>query len=187
MTVSVSPTEFSFVQFDPALIARIGDQMVAALGIDRPVHVEVDETTPLGRLRIEVGETITVHVESGAFEDSRRPREQSEPNTAANLGRALLRANDRIQGGFGEAPADDDLSLRQVCAWDTYCAGRLARLGMRINQQRWLYNFRNRHGFTDRSDAAFERTWSADGLTWGELESISVSGSTADATQGTTA
>jgi hypothetical protein len=191
MTVTVSPTEFSFVQFDPALIARIGDQLVAALGIDRPVHVEVDETTPLGRMRIEVGDAITVHVESGAFEDNRKPREQSEANTAANLGRALLRANDRIQGGFGEAPRDDDLSLRQVCAWDTYCAGRLARLGLTINQQRWLYNFRNRHGFTDAADASFERIWAADGLTWGELESISTSGSTsvstADAGPGSTA
>jgi hypothetical protein len=184
MTVTVSPTEFSFVQFDPALIARIGDQLVAALGIDRPVHVEVDETTPLGRMRIEVGDTITIHVESGAFEDNRKPREQSEANTAANLGRALLRANDRIQGGFGEAPADHDLSLRQVCAWDTYCAGRLARLGLKVNHQRWLYNFRNRHGFTDVADAAFDRIWAADGLTWGALETLSTSGSTTGSTTG---
>jgi hypothetical protein len=176
MTVTVSPSEFKFVQFDAALIARIGDQMVATLGIDRPVHVEVDETTPLGRMRIDLGDTITVHVESGAFEDNRKPREQSEANTAANLGRALLRANDRIQGGFGEAPADDDLSLRQVCAWDTYCAGRLARFGLKINQQRWSYNFRNRHGFTDAADASFASIWAAGGLTWGELESISTTG-----------
>ena len=176
MTVTVSPSEFSFVQFDPALIARIGDQLVAALGIDRPVHVEVDETTPLGRIRIEVGDRIVVHVESGAFEDNRKPREQSEANTAANLGRALLRANDRIRGGFGEAPSDDQLSLRQVCAWDTYCAARLARLDLTVNRQRWLYNFRNRHGFTDEADAAFERIWAADGLTWGALESISTDG-----------
>jgi hypothetical protein len=179
MTVTVSPSEFTFVHFDPALIARIGDQMVAALGIDRPVHVEVDETTPLGRMRIDVGDTITVHVESGAFEDNRKPREQSEANTAANLGRALLRANDRIQGGFGEAPADDDLTLRQVCAWDTYCAGRLARFGLNINQQRWRYNFRNRHGFTDQADHAFDTMWNSDGLTWGELETLSAAATVA--------
>jgi hypothetical protein len=173
MTVSVSPSEFKFVHFDSALIARIGDQMVAALGIERPVHVEVDETTPLGRMRIELADTITLHVESGAFEDSRRPREQSEPSTAANLGRGLLHARDRLRGGFGEAPADDDLSLRQACAWDTYCMARLVRLGLTINQQRWRYNFRNRHGFTDAADAAFDRIWAADGLTWGELEAIS--------------
>ena len=186
MTVTVSPTEFRFVKFDPELIARIGDGLVATLGIDRPVHVEVDETTPLGRIRVEIDETITIHVESGALEDSRKPREQSEAATAANLGRALLRARDRISGRFGEAPGDDDLSLRQVAAWETYCVGRLSRLGLAINQQRWRYNFRNRHGFTDVADSAFDRVWGAVGLTWGELEALSADGAAKPATSQTT-
>jgi hypothetical protein len=93
--------------------------------------------------------------------------------TANSLGRLLLRARDRLLGGFGEAPADTDLSLAQVAAWETYCAGRLERLGVSVNQQRWRYNFRNRHGFSDRSDAAFETLWASDGLTWGELDAIS--------------
>jgi hypothetical protein len=176
MTVSVTPTTFSFVEFDADLIRRIGDGLVEVLGLDRPVHVEVDETTPLGRVRTEIGDTITVHVESGAFEDSRKPREQSDVATTANLGRALLRARDRISGGFGEAPADDDLNLRQIAAWETYCVGRLSRMGVPVNQQRWKYNFRNRHGFTDVADTAFERIWASDGLTWGELETISTEG-----------
>jgi hypothetical protein len=176
MTVSVTPTTFSFVDFDADLIRRIGDGLVEVLGLDRPVHVEVDETTPLGRVRTEIGDTITVHVESGAFEDSRKPREQSDVATTANLGRALLRARDRISGGFGEAPADDDLNLRQIAAWETYCVGRLSRMGVPVNQQRWKYNFRNRHGFTDVADTAFERIWASDGLTWGELETISTEG-----------
>jgi hypothetical protein len=176
MTVTVEPQEFKFVAFDAAVIQRVGDSLVAALGIDRPVHVAVDETTPLGRVSMEVGDTITVHVQSGAFEDSRKPRQQSEVATAAALGRALLRAHDRLHGGFGEAPADDALSLRQTAAWDTYVVGRLSRVGLTVNQQRWLYNFRNRHGFTDVADEAFERIWTADALTWGELESISEQG-----------
>jgi hypothetical protein len=181
MTVSVTPATFSFVEFDADLIRRIGDGLVDVLGLDRSVHVEVDETTPLGRVRTEIGDAITVRVESGAFEDSRKPRQQSEEATTANLGRALLRARDRITGGFGEAPADDELNLRQIAAWETYCVGRLARMGVPVNQQRWKYNFRNRHGFTDVADAAFERVWAADGLTWGELESISLEGATSGA------
>ena len=66
-----------------------------------------------------------------------------------------------------------DLELRQMAAWETYCAGRLARLGLHVNQQRWLYNFRNRHGFTDTADAGFHQLWAADGLTWGEVDAIS--------------
>ncbi|HAP77040.1 MAG TPA: hypothetical protein DCR14_13255, partial [Acidimicrobiaceae bacterium] len=78
----------------------------------------------------------------------------------------------RLSGGFGEAPPDADLSLQQTAAWDTYCAARLARLGLTVNQQRWRYNYRNRFGFTDAADAAFETVWAADGLTWGELQAI---------------
>jgi hypothetical protein len=78
-----------------------------------------------------------------------------------------------LHGGFGEAPADDELSLAQMAAWESYCVGRLVRLGIEVNEQRWRYNFRNRHGFTDASDAAFDQIWSSDGLTWGELDELS--------------
>jgi len=176
MSVTVAPHDFRFVKFDAQVVQRVGDELLVTLGIDRPLHVEIDETTPLGRVRATVNpDGIVVNVESGAFEDSKRPREQSETATAVSLGRILLRTRDRLQGGFGEAPADDELSLRQMAAWETYSAGRLTRLGLTVNQQRWRYNFRNRHGFTDVADAAFERIWAADGLTWTELEAISSS------------
>lgn len=176
MTVTVSPHAFRFVKFDSAVVQRVGDELVATLGLQRPVHLEIDETTPLGRVRAAVDPAtdgpITISVESGAFEDSRRPREQSEVATALSLGRILLRVRDRLEGGFGEAPDDDALGLPRMAAWETYCAGRLSRLGLTVNQQRWRYNFRNRHGFTDLADAAFEQLWSADALTWGELCAI---------------
>ena len=173
MSVTVEPDSFRFVYFDSEVVRRVGDDLVALLGIDRPVHVDIDETTPLARMRVDVGDSIAVHIESGAFEDSKRPRHQSEVATTVNLGRCLLKARDRLTGGFGEAPPDSELALRQVAAWDTYCVGRLARLGVTVNEQRWRYNFRNRHGFTDRADAAFEKVWTAEGLTWGELDAIS--------------
>jgi hypothetical protein len=181
MSVTVSPETFRFVKFDSAVVARVARELVDVLGIDRPVCIEIDETTPLGRVRAAIDPAatgpITISVESGAFEDSRRPREQSEVATAVNLGRILLRVRDRLHGGFGEAPADDDLQLRQLAAWETYCAGRLSRLGLRVNQQRWRYNFRNRHGFTDEADDAFNQVWSSDGLTWAELSAICESAS----------
>lgn len=169
MTVTVSPDTFRFVAYDAGLIRRVGEQLVAALGIDRPVHVQVDETTPLTRMEVTIGDSITIAAESGAFENTRQPRQQSEDATAASLGRALLKARDRLHGGFGEAPADDELTLAQRSAWNTYCAGRLSRLGLRVSEQSWRYDFRNRHGFTDTADAAFDRVWSADALTWAEL------------------
>ena len=173
MSVTVTPQEFKFVAYDAALIQRVAEELLELLGLaDREVNIEVDETTPLARTRVEIGDTISIRAESGAFEDTKRPRQQSEVATATSLGRVLLRVKDRLTGGFGEAPADDELTLAQVAAWETYSVGRLERLGIAVNQQRWRYNFRNRHGFSDAADEAFNRLWSSDGLTWGELEAI---------------
>jgi hypothetical protein len=179
MSVTVSPSTFQFVAFDAGRIEQIARTLVEALGIEQDVIIEVDETTPLARLRVETGDSIVVHAESGAFEDTRRPRQQSETATATAIGRVLLRAQDRLSGGFGEAPPDDQLSLAQVAAWEAYCVGRIERLGIAVNQQRWRYNFRNRHGFTDHGDAAFDRIWSSDGLTWAELDELSRSATAA--------
>jgi hypothetical protein len=173
MTVTVTPQTFNFVAYDAALIERVTDELLASLGLtDHDVNIEVDETTPLSRTRVEIGDTISIRAESGAFEDTKRPRQQSEVATATSIGRVLLRVRDRLDGGFGEAPPDDELSLAQVAAWETYSVGRLARLGIEVNEQRWRYNFRNRHGFTDEADQAFNRLWSSEGLTWGEMQNI---------------
>ena len=177
MNVVVTPDTFSYVEFDAGLITRVAEQLAAAMGLTRDVRIEVDETTPLAKILVEVptaaGEPVVVRADSGAFEDTRNPRHQSENATATSLGRVLYRANDRLAGGFGEAPTDSELTLAQMAAWETYSVGRLERLGITANRQRWLYNFRNRHGFTDAGDDSFERLWSSDGLTWGELQAIS--------------
>lgn len=174
MSVTVTPQEFGYVAYDASLIAQVASELLASLGLgDRDVHIEVDETTPLARLRVEIGEAISIRVESGAFEDTKRPRQQSETITKTSLGRVLLRVKDRLAGGFADAPPDKELTLAQMAAWETYCVGRLERLGVPVNQQRWRYNFRNRHGFSDQSDVAFDRLWGGDGLTWAELDAIS--------------
>ena len=174
MSVTVTPQTFNFVAYDAALIQRVAEELLQSLGLaDCDLNIEVDETTPLARTRVEVGDAISIRAESGAFEDTRRPRQQSEVATATSLGRVLLRVRDRLNDGFGDAPPDEDLTLAQVAAWETYSVGRLERLGIDVNQQRWRYNFRNRHGFTDEADEAFNRLWAGDGLTWDELEAIS--------------
>jgi hypothetical protein len=173
MTVTVTPQSFNFVAYDAALIQRVTEELVDSIGLaDHDVNIEVDETTPLARTRVAIGDTIDIRAESGAFEDTKRPRQQSEVATATSIGRVLLRVRDRLSGGFGEAPPDDELSLAQVAAWETYSVGRLARLGIEVNEQRWRYNFRNRHGFTDDADQVFNSLWTSDGLTWGELQAI---------------
>lgn len=175
MSISVTPDTFTYVSFDAAVIRGIADELVGAIGMqDQRITIEVDETTPLARTTVNIDDDgIHIRADSGAFEDTRKPRKQSETATATSLGRVLLRANDRINGGFGEAPPDDQLTLAQTAAWETYSIGRLERIGVPVNRQRWLYNFRNRHGFTDAGDTAFEQLWQRRGLTWGELCAIS--------------
>ena len=176
MTTTVTPDTFRFVEFDAGRIRSVADGLLSSLGMSgRDVAIVVDETTPLGRINVDTDASgaITVRVESGAFEDTRRPRQQSETAVANALGRVLLRVRDRLDGGFRDAPLDGELTLAQLAAWEAYSMGRLERLGIPINQQRWRYNFRNRHGFSDVSDGIFERLWSSDSLDWGELENLS--------------
>jgi hypothetical protein len=175
MTVVVHPERFTLVNFDADRIAAVVTRLLADIGLpdDVEVTIDVDERIPLGQARIASVEPIVIEVEGGALEDPKHPRALSEAGTADVLGRLLLRIRDRLDPAFGDPPADDELSLPERSAWNAYCAARLARAGYRAQKQRRLYAFRNRHGFTDAADAAFERLWSADGLRWADIVALS--------------
>ena len=172
--VTVTPTEFNFVKFDADEIASLVAELATVLEITNPIRVVIDETTPLAKLSEELDgagpeATITLHAESGALEDRQHPTSFSATNSRESFGRILLRARDRLRPDFADAPGDLDLSLEENAAWDTYCVGRLARLGVAVNQQRWRYNHRNRFGFNDAVDVAFDALWAADDLGWSAL------------------
>lgn len=172
--VTVTPEEFTFVKYSAAEIAEIVAELAERLEVANPIHVVVDETTPLAKVYEEIDAassdaTITLHAESGALEDRQRPMSFSTEDAREALGRMLLRARDRMRTDFTDAPGDLELTLAQNAAWDTYCAGRLARMGVETNQQRWRYNHRNRFGFDDGVDAAFEALWAADDLAWADV------------------
>ncbi|HYN34517.1 MAG TPA: hypothetical protein VES40_17970 [Ilumatobacteraceae bacterium] len=172
--VSVSPAEFTFVKYEASVIAEIVTELAALFEISNPIKVIVDETTPLAKLSEELDgtssdATITLHAESGALEDRKHPLSFSADGARESFGRILLRARDRLRPDFADVPPDIDLTLEDNAAWDTYCVGRLARLGITTNQQRWRYNHRNRYGFADGVDAAFDALWNADDLSWSQV------------------
>ena len=171
--VTVSPEQFHLVEFDGGEIAAIVGRLAEQLGIDRPIHIEVDERTPLGSSALPSLDPITIQVESGAFEDAKHLRHVSQASVEGVVGRLLLRARDRLDPDFGEPPADDDLSIAHYVAWDVYAVGRLERLGYPSQEGRRRYHFRIRHGFTDVSDRVFDRLWSGDGLRWADLVAAS--------------
>jgi hypothetical protein len=186
MSVTVTPEEFSLVNFDAAEIKSVVEKLIQAVGLpaDLDVLIEVDESTPLGRAIVtSYDDPIVISVESGALEDPKRPRQVSATGSADVLGRLLFRIRDRRSQGFGDPPADADLTMAQSVAWDVYCIGRLVRLGFKHydNRQRRLYHFRNRHGFTDAADEAFEQLWTADDLTWSDIAALSDKASAAAA------
>ncbi len=174
MAVTVTPAEFTYVTFDANIIEDLLTVLLGRLGLaDRSLQVEVNEASPIVRVDVEDGEPIVLRADSGAFEDPRRPRSLSDDAVVTNAGRPLLRLRDRGDGSFAAAPSDIELTLAQMAAWDTYAVGRLGRLGYRVHQPRWRYNFRNRHGFTDAADAYFDALWAAEGITWSELSAAS--------------
>jgi len=172
--IVLSPDRWALVDFDPdrvrALAAEAADR--AGLPDDLEVVVEVDDRSPLGRASIDSMDPVVISMESGALEDPKHPRGLSEVGASGTLGRLLFRVADRLTPGFADAQADAELSPAIGVAWEVYAAGRLARAGHQAQRQRWRYHFRNRHGFTDVADAAFDRLWSADDLTWADLEAI---------------
>lgn len=172
--VTVTPEEFHFVKYEARDIIDVVVELAELLEVSNPIHVIVDETTPLAKLAAETDgtssdATLTLRAESGALENTQRFTHFSEEATRRSLGRTLLRARDRLRADFADAPHDLNLSLAENAAWDTYCAGRLDRLGVDMNRQRWLYNYRNRFGFSDDGDVAFDQLYSADDLSWSEV------------------
>lgn len=173
--VTVAPEEFKLIAYDSHEIAAVASDLAVRLGLVNPIRIVVDETTPMARMASSFGGTtsdslITIHVESGALEDTKRFTNFNRHHAEVSLGRMLLRARDRLRPDFADAPDDDALSLQQDAAWNTYVNGRLERLGVDTNRQRWRYNHRNRFGFSDAVDAEFDRLWAADDLGWPDLD-----------------
>jgi hypothetical protein len=173
--ISVAPAKFALVKYDADEIAEVTADLARRIGLSNPIRVVVDETTPMARMASAIDGTssdalVTIHVESGALEDTKHFTNFNRHHAEVSLGRMLLRSHDRLRPDFADAPDDDSLTLRQEAAWNTYVNGRLERLGVEINRQRWKYNHRNRFGFTDESDAEFDRLWSADDLSWAALD-----------------
>lgn len=175
MATTVEPSTFTYVDYDAEEIAKLTDELARKVGLgdEVEIRVEIDETSPLGHTDLVSVDPVHIRTESGSFENPKKLREFSEETATDVLGRYLLRAADRRGPEFRDAPADEDLTVPQRTAWEIYAVGRMARLGYPVRRQRWLYAFRNRHGFTDMADDAFEQLWNGDGLTWEQIDELS--------------
>jgi hypothetical protein len=174
--VTVTPDPFTLIDYDAARIAEIIEDVAALVGFPPGVAIslEVDEELfpPLtGHMTDVVDGAARLWISGANFEDTRQPRHFEEHQARADLVVMLLRAKDRLDD-FADAPLDRELSRGERVAWDAYAIGRAGRLGMPVRRQRELYAFRLQHGFTDVADAAFERCWQAEKMTWAGIREI---------------
>lgn len=176
MKVTVDPPAFSIVHYDPERIAAVVTEVASLVGLpdDVRLDVAVDEQSPFGKTSTAVdGRSVTIQVEGGAFEDPQRLRQFSEDGARLVLGRLLFRIADRLDPAFGDPPPDAELTPAEHTAWDAYAVGRYARrAGIDGGLGRRRYAFRIRHGFSDAADRAFDRLWTASGLTWADITQI---------------
>jgi hypothetical protein len=175
--ITVTPDPFTLIEYDGNEIKAIIEDVAALVDFPRDVDIrlEVDEElfAPLtGHMSDVVDGTARLWISGGNFEDNRRPRHFSADQARVDLAIMLLRAKDRLSGGFAAAPPDNELSRAERAAWDTYAIGRALRLGVPVRRQRQLYDFRLQQGFTDVADAAFERCWTAVTMTWDGVREI---------------
>ena len=167
--ITVVPAEFTLVQYEAAEIADVAADVAEKIGFPdgTEVRVEVDEHSPLGKTEVVAIDPVTVAVESGAFEDAKRPRHLSERSVRSVARPAAVLA-----------PTTGSTRRSRMCLPMTTCrcastwhgtstrSAVASASGGACQKERRRYHFRIRHGFTDVADAAFDRLWAADGLTW---------------------
>ena len=174
--ITVVPTEFVKVEYDADRIAALSAETVAAVpGVpdDLDIELRIAEDEATSRMAIVSLDPVVFALDGGAIEDYRDPRRLGAPETKITITRLLLELLDRRDPAFGAPALDADVSQAHAQAWDVNLYGRVARLGHRLHPPRFRYNFRNRHGFTDAADRAFDQLWAADGLDWARIVAFS--------------
>jgi hypothetical protein len=185
LAITVSPDPFTLIAYDGKEITAIIEDVCALVDFPRDVDIalDVDEElfAPLtGHMSDVVDGTAVLWISGGNLEDNRRPRSFSASQAREDFVVMLLRAKDRLSDDFKDAPADKQLSRGERAAWDTYAIGRAERLGLLVRRQKQLYDFRLQHGFTNVADAAFERCWNAETMTWDGIREICAETGSAD-------
>jgi hypothetical protein len=177
VTIRVKPDPFTLIAYDVAEITAIVEDAAALVdfppGVDIDLEVDEELFAPLtGHMSDVVDGRAKLWISGANFEDSRRPRHFSPEQARRDLTLTLLRAKDRLGEGFADAPLEAELSRGERAAWDVNAVGRAERLGIRMRRQKQLYDYRLQHGFTDVADAAFDRLWNAETMTWDGIREI---------------
>ena len=173
--ITITPDTYSKVEVDAAEIAAVVGEVrgrIAAVPDDLPVVLEIDEDQPTTRMSITSLDPLVFAVESGCLEDTRKPRHFGVEMASVSLAALFIEYLDRIDPDFGAPPLGEPSDFAQKVAWSASIHGRVAREGYRVHRPKHRYNFRNRHGFSDAADEAFDALWSLPNPTWAGIMAI---------------
>lgn len=174
--ISVTPPSFAKVLFDSAEIctaAKRAAELVPGFDASQSFEIAVDDERITTRIRIDSLAPLILGIDSGALEDTKKPRTLSTERTASAVARLLTEVGDRESIDFGAPELNEPADLSVRVAWDVHCYGRVSRLDLRVQEAALRYNFRNRVGFSDEADAAFDRLWGPNVLTYADIVSLS--------------
>jgi hypothetical protein len=175
--IVVQPDPFTLIDYDAKTIGEIVEDCAALVGLPSNVDIQLDVDeelfAPLVGFTTDVDDgVVKLWISGGNLEDNRRPRTFSAEQARRDLTLMLLRAKDRLSEDFEGATPDGQMERGERAAWDVYAVGRASRLGVPVRHQAQLYEFRLQHSFTDVADAAFERLWNAETMTWAGIREI---------------
>lgn len=179
--VTVEPKVYTNVEFDAEMLAGLAAEALARVPDVDPgdgVAVNIDEDAATTTFRIASLDPLVLDVDSGAVENLKDPRRVGHEHAAITFTRIFLEVADRRTAGFGAPELGAEVSQAHAVAWDVNLHGRVAALGLRQHKPRYRYNFRNRHGFSDRADEVFDQLWSAGEIPWAKIVELSDSAHT---------
>ena len=174
--IVVQPTSFTKIDFDVEVIlsaAQRALENVAALPNDLEVKVEIEEDQATNRVKVASLDPVLLEVDGGSLENYKKPRTVGDLESRITFTRLFLELTDRLSQSFDAPALDAEVPQAHRMAWDVNLFGRTARHGLHLHQPRYRYNFRNRHGFSDQADRAFDELWAGDELTWSEISAMS--------------
>lgn len=172
--ISVSPSTFTKVEFRLDQIVAVVEEVQSTIGAGTrldgaDVELVINEDQPTARMAITSLDPIVFALDSGAFEDTRVPREFGVEIGSVSLASLFLEYLDRTSDAFGAPEIGQPSDLADKIAWSVYTHARVQRAGYRVHKPKHLYNFRNRHGFSDAADQAFEALWAGNDLTYAQI------------------
>ncbi len=174
--ITVVPESFVKVDYDvEVLLNAVQRSWERVMGTARELElqIQVDEDAATTRFSVTSLEPLVVDVDGGAIENHRDPRTLGEHEVELTFTCLFLEVYDRRLAVFGAPSLDVKLSQQHRTAWDVNLFGRVARRGLKLHKPRYLYNFRNRHGFTDHADSVFEQLWDVGDTTWRRIANFS--------------